>query len=155
MWRYYWYYFEIIDDYQIQLYYFFHRIATANVIKKGKYVLQRDSNPQPLSILAKWSSGRLRTKWLRFESRCSHINFRIHACFEQGVPWHSGNYRVWFHSETRTWHGKNIQLKIRTIISVNRDMLINPRRYKRLTISLWLLNHDNLFSGGWWLAASS
>ena len=31
------------------------------------------------------------------------------ACFEQGVPWHSGNYRVWIHSETRTWHDKNIQ----------------------------------------------
>ena len=46
-----------------------------------------------------------------FESRCSHLNFRFRACFEQGVPWHSGNYRVWIHSETRTWHDKNIQLK--------------------------------------------
>ena len=34
------------------------------------------------------------------------------ACFEQRVPWHSGNYRVWIHSETRTWHDKNIQLMI-------------------------------------------
>ena len=24
----------------------------------------------------------------------SHLNFRFHARFEQGVPWHSGNYRV-------------------------------------------------------------
>ena len=30
-----------------------------------------------------------------FESRCSHLNFRFRACFEQGVPWHSGDYRVW------------------------------------------------------------
>ena len=30
------------------------------------------------------------------------INFRFRACFEQGVPWHSGNYRVQVHSETRT-----------------------------------------------------
>ena len=30
-----------------------------------------------------------------FESSCSHLNFRLRACFEQGVPWHSGNYRVW------------------------------------------------------------
>ena len=45
-----------------------------------------------------------------FESSCSHLNFRFRACFEQGVPWHSGNYRVWIHSETRTWHNKNIQL---------------------------------------------
>ena len=33
------------------------------------------------------------------------------SCFEQGVLWHSGNYRVWIHSETRTWHDDNIQLK--------------------------------------------
>ena len=45
----------------------------------------------------------------RFESSCSHLNFRLRACFEQGVPWHSGNYRVWIHSETRTWHDKNTQ----------------------------------------------
>ena len=44
-----------------------------------------------------------------FESSCSHLNFRFRACFEQGVPWHSCNYRVWIHSETRTWHEKNIQ----------------------------------------------
>ena len=31
-----------------------------------------------------------------FESSCSHFAFRFRACFEQGVPWYSGNYRVWF-----------------------------------------------------------
>ena len=45
--------------------------------------------------------------WL--ESRCTYVIFRFHACFEEGVPWHLGNYRVWIHSETRTWHDKNIQ----------------------------------------------
>ena len=44
-----------------------------------------------------------------FESRHSHLKLRYHACFEQGVPWHSGNYRVWIHNETSTWHDKNIQ----------------------------------------------
>ena len=44
-----------------------------------------------------------------FESRCSHLNFRYWACFGQGLPWHSGNYRVWIHSKTRTWHDKKIQ----------------------------------------------
>ena len=44
-----------------------------------------------------------------FKSRCNHLNFRFRACFEQGVPSHSGNYRVWIHSETRTWYDKNIQ----------------------------------------------
>ena len=41
----------------------------------------------------------------------SHFTFRFRACFEQGVSWHSGNCRVWIHSQTRTWHDKNIQLK--------------------------------------------
>ena len=44
-----------------------------------------------------------------FESCCNHLIFRYSACFEQGVPWHSGNCRVWIHSQTRTWHYKNIQ----------------------------------------------
>ena len=44
-----------------------------------------------------------------FESSCSHLNFRFHACFKQGVPWHSRNYGAWIHSETHTWHDKNIQ----------------------------------------------
>ena len=43
-----------------------------------------------------------------FESRCSHLNFRFCASFEQGVPWYSGNYRVWIHSNMRTWHDKSI-----------------------------------------------
>ena len=47
-----------------------------------------------------------------FKSRCSHLNLRFLACFVQGVPWHSGNYRVWIHSEACTWRDKNIQLYI-------------------------------------------
>ena len=43
-----------------------------------------------------------------FEPSCSHLNFRFLAFFEQGYSWHSGNYRAWIHSETRTWHD-NIQ----------------------------------------------
>ena len=31
------------------------------------------------------------------------------SCFEQGVPWHSGNFRVWIHPEPHSWHDKNIQ----------------------------------------------
>ena len=45
----------------------------------------------------------------RVETRCSLLNFRLNACFEQEVSWNSGNYRVWIHSKTRTWHDKNIQ----------------------------------------------
>ena len=42
-----------------------------------------------------------------FESCYSHLNFRYRACFGQGVPWYSGNYRVLIHSKTRVWHDKN------------------------------------------------
>ena len=34
-----------------------------------------------------------------FGSSCSHLNFGFRACFDQGVPRHSGNYRAWIHSE--------------------------------------------------------
>ena len=54
-----------------------------------------------------------------FESSCSHLNFRFRSCFEQGVPWHSGKHRVWFHSETRTWHDKNIQTETQVCISLH------------------------------------
>ena len=42
-------------------------------------------------------------------SFCCHLNFRNRTCFEQGVPWHSGNYRVYIYSKTNTWHDVNIQ----------------------------------------------
>ena len=45
-----------------------------------------------------WEMLRNKTWWL--------IALRM---LEQGVPWHSGNYRVWIYSKTRTWHNKNIQ----------------------------------------------
>ena len=60
-------------------------------ICKQYFDMQRDLSPQPLRKqtlihLAKWLSVCLRTKWLRFESRCCHSNFRYRACFEKGVP---------------------------------------------------------------------
>ena len=56
--------------------------------------LQLDSNPHPLG----WE---FESSCSRFECSCSHLNFRFRACFEQGVPWHSGKY----------WEYKNIKLK--------------------------------------------
>ena len=47
-----------------------------------------------------------------FHSHCSHLKFRYLTGFKQGVPLHLGNYRVWIHSETRTWHDNNIQSEI-------------------------------------------
>ena len=61
-----------------------------------------------------WPNGRVFVYELSgsgFESSCSHLNFRFHVYFEQRFRWHSGNYRLWIHSETRTWHDKNIQCK--------------------------------------------
>ena len=52
-----------------------------------------------------------------FESSYTHLNFRFPTCFEQGFYWHSGNYRVWFHSDTGTSHDKNIQSKCTEQIS--------------------------------------
>ena len=31
-----------------------------------------------------------------FESSSSHLNFKFRACFELGVPWHSGNFECGF-----------------------------------------------------------
>ena len=50
----------------------------------------------------------------RFESCCRHLKFMFRDCFEEGVPWHSGNYRVWVNSKTRTWHDKNMSLMSHT-----------------------------------------
>ena len=44
-----------------------------------------------------------------FESHCWYLNFRYLVCFEQGVPWYLGNYKVWIHSKVATWQNKNIQ----------------------------------------------
>ena len=38
-----------------------------------------------------------------------HLNFRYRACFEEGVPWDPGDYRVYIHSEMCKIHDNNIQ----------------------------------------------
>ena len=43
------------------------------------------------------------------ESSCSHLKFRFQVCFEKGVPWHSGNWRVWIHFKKSTWHENKIE----------------------------------------------
>ena len=49
--------------------------------------------------------GKSEQNWIVvLQSSCSYLIFRFLACFEQEVPWHSGNYTVWIHSEMRTWH---------------------------------------------------
>ena len=43
-----------------------------------------------------------------FEFSCGNLNFKLHACFKEGVHWHSGNYRELIHSQTLTWYDENI-----------------------------------------------
>ena len=69
-----------------------------------------------------------------FESSCSHLNFRFRAYFEQGVPRHSGNYRVWIHPETRTWHDKNIQKK--TFSTTPKIIILNCNHLMKISL-LW------------------
>ena len=76
-----------------------------------RFILQLDSNPEPLSkqkLNHLCQFGQM-IECSGFESSCSHLNFRFRAYFEQGVPWHSGNYGMLIHSETRKWHDRNIQ----------------------------------------------
>ena len=63
----------------------------------------------PKSSISHWNWTQAHTH--EHSTSCSHFNFRFRACFKQGVPWHSGNYRVRTDSETRTCHDKNIQVK--------------------------------------------
>ena len=54
-----------------------------------------------------WRNGSvfvLRTKWFWVRVQLQSLKFQISR-----LPWHSGNYRVWIHSEARTWHDKNIR----------------------------------------------
>ena len=63
-------------------------------------------------------SVRLWTKWLWVRVQLQSHNFRYRACFEQGVPWHLANYRLWIHSETLTLRDNNIQSPIKCVRKV-------------------------------------
>ena len=67
-----------------------------------------------------------------FESSSSHLYFRFYACFEQEVPWHSSNYRVWIYSETRPWHDKNKQ----TNTPLNAKINVVKNELPSITINL-------------------
>ena len=66
----------------------------------------------PHSIVAWMSRNSYHVRELSgcgFEFCCCHLNFRHCICFKKRVPWHSGNCRVWIHSEMCMWHDNNIQ----------------------------------------------
>ena len=72
-----------------------------------------------------------------FEYSCSRLTFRYRASFEQGVPWHLGKYRVWIHSEMRTWHDKNIQSNppYREVLTTQLNHLVSLALY--LSVRFW------------------
>ena len=59
----------------------------SNVIRNHNHVGRK----RTLNHLAKWFLYELSD--CGFESCCYHWNFRYGACFEQGVPWHSGKLK--------------------------------------------------------------
>ena len=89
-----------------------------------------------------------------FESSCSHLNFRLRACIEQGVPWHSCNYRVWIYAETRTWHDKKIQSttyiwEYSNVLQITANFVCEPK-ILRTVAKIWTLQwrkqiHGNRF----------
>ena len=88
--------------------------------------------------------------------RCSHLILRYRYCFEQGVPWNLGNYRVYIHSAMCMWHDKNTQayysvytiycfpLGETNLISWSTGATDPILREKKITI-FWLISFFNLF----------
>ena len=63
----------------------------------------------------------------RFESSCGHWNFIYRTCFEQGVPWYLGKYRVCIHSEMLTWHNNDIESNVllKKVVITQLNHLVN------------------------------
>ena len=82
------------------------------VISRTRFRVNPHSKlPECQGTPCNWQSLNLQISQSKLVSECSHLTFRFRACFKQGVLSHSGNYGLWIHSEARTWHDKNIQLK--------------------------------------------
>ena len=105
--------------------------ATINMIRTYNEMQCTDKHSRHSSIIwTVWLNGwvvayELSGCWI--ESHCSLLVLRCGVCFEQGVPWHSGIYRVWIHSETHNWSDKNIQINAlyREVITTQVKQLAN------------------------------
>ena len=64
-----------------------------------------------LASLAKWLSVCLRTKWFWVRIQLQSLKRQILRLL-RARTWYSGNCRVRIHSETHTWHDKDIQSEI-------------------------------------------
>ena len=117
-----------------------HIMQYAEIIKYFYYISDCNWTRTHNHLLCNWTLSHLANGWVfiyelsgcGFESHCSHLNFRYCACFEQRVPWHSCNYRVWIHSETHMWHERNIQST-----SIVPSLNVYPSRILHFTSILW------------------
>ena len=98
--------FLILSKFKAVNFYSFKGIQTHNHLVRKR----TPNHLAKLTNLARWLSVSLQTEWLSVQIPFCHLNVRCSTCYEQGVPWQSGNYRLQIHSETRTWHDNNIQL---------------------------------------------
>ena len=99
-----------------------------------KYLLYNCLNVEGLSLLEIGVESEV--------SFCCHLNFRNRTCFEQGVPWHSGNYRVYIYSKTNTWHDVNIQsISFPENIPLGEDVLKSS--WRRLQCNIFLSSKNS------------
>ena len=80
-----------------------------------------------------WPNGWVFVYELRtcgFGSTCSHLNFRFRSCLVEGVPRHSGNYRVRTHSEcVRDMIKTYSQMHWVLVTNVNTNILVSKETY--------------------------
>ena len=84
---------------------------STNAYGMGKpgYITYNDRNARENATVTGLTHNHLvRKRTLNHLANGGMFVYELSGCgFEQGVPWHSGIYRMWSHSKTRTWHDKN------------------------------------------------
>ena len=84
-----------------------------DMIRKYCQMQRTDRYSQHSSIIwPVWLNARMfvyKLSGCGFESSYSYLNIGFRNCFQQGVPWHSGNYKMSIHSKMRTWNDRKIQ----------------------------------------------
>ena len=115
-------------------------ICGSNSIQTHNYLVRKRTK---FAKLAKWLTCVVSTYLYGI-----HLNFRYRACFEEDVPWHSGNYRVYIHSEMRTWHDNNIQgLHFPGVIKIVATMI--PYCYCLIHYCCCFESEEQLYGIGW------
>ena len=64
-----------------------------------------------------------------FESICSHLNFRLRACFKQGVPWDSGNYKDSLLNTHLRWQEDTVNWRCRYVLLTQLNYLTSLAKW--------------------------